>query len=86
MLGRSILSRQAKEKGQQVRAMGVFLSAVEHIFNETATQARTIGKRSSWQSKQSKSWSTSEGKGKSKENNAKSNGSEGAKGSCKGKT
>ena len=33
-------SRQAKEKGHQVRAMRVS-SAVEHIFNETAMQART---------------------------------------------
>ena len=41
-VGRSTLSlsRQSKEKGHQVRAMGV-LSAVEHIFNETAMQART---------------------------------------------
>ena len=39
-VGRSIFSRQAEEKGHQVRAMGV-LSAVEHIFNETAMQART---------------------------------------------
>ena len=35
------LSRQSKEKGQEVRAMGI-LSAVEHIFNETAMQARTL--------------------------------------------
>ena len=35
----SILSRLAKEKGHRVRAMGV-LSAVEHIFNETAMHAR----------------------------------------------
>ena len=34
------LSRQAKEKGHQFRAMGVS-SAEEHIFNETAMQART---------------------------------------------
>ena len=31
---------QSNEKGHQVRAMGV-LSAVEHIFNETAMQTRT---------------------------------------------
>ena len=40
MLELSTLSRQAKEMGHQVLAMGV-LSAVEHIFNETAMQART---------------------------------------------
>ena len=32
------LSRLAKEKGHRVRVMGV-LSAVEHIFNETAMHA-----------------------------------------------
>ena len=36
MLGRSVLSHQAKEKGNQVRA----ISAVGHIFNETAMHAR----------------------------------------------
>ena len=40
MLMRSTLSRQAKEKGHRVRVMDV-LSVVEHIFNETAMQART---------------------------------------------
>ena len=41
MLMRSILSRLAKEKGHRVaRVMGV-LSAVEHIFDETAMHART---------------------------------------------
>ena len=38
---RSTLSRLAKEKGHQVRAMGVS-SAVEHIVNEIAMQARTL--------------------------------------------
>ena len=38
--GQLFLSRQANENGHQVRAMGV-LSAVQHIFNETAMQART---------------------------------------------
>ena len=33
------LSRLAKEKGHRVRVMGV-LTAVEHIFNETAMHAR----------------------------------------------
>ena len=36
------LSRLAREKGHQVRAMGV-LSAVVRIFNETAMHARTQG-------------------------------------------
>ena len=35
------LSRQSKEKGQPFRVLGV-LSAMEHIFNETAMQARTL--------------------------------------------
>ena len=39
MLMRSILFRLALEKGHRVRVMGV-LSAVEHIFNETAMHAR----------------------------------------------
>ena len=39
MLMRSTLSRLVKEKGHRVRVMGV-LSAVEHIFNETAMHAR----------------------------------------------
>ena len=37
---RSSVSRQAKENGHRVRAMDV-LSAVEHVFKETAMQART---------------------------------------------
>ena len=41
MLMQSILSRLAKEKGHRVRVMGVS-SAVEHILNETAMQARTL--------------------------------------------
>ena len=43
-LERSTLSRQSKEKGHQVRAMGV-LSAMEHIFNEIATQARKLASK-----------------------------------------
>ena len=35
------LSRQSKEQGHQVRATGV-VSAVKHIFNEIAMQARTL--------------------------------------------
>ena len=38
---RSIVSRLAKEKGHQVRVICV-LSAVEHIFDETAMHARTL--------------------------------------------
>ena len=40
MLMRSILFRVAREKGHRVRVMGV-VSAVEHMFNETAMHART---------------------------------------------
>ena len=59
--------------------MGV-LSSVEHIFNETAMQARTLASGN-----QSKSWSKSEpsltGEGKSEENKGKSKGkSKGTKG------
>ena len=39
-LERSTLSCQSKEKGHPFRVLGV-LSAMEHIFNETAMQART---------------------------------------------
>ena len=39
MLMRSTNSRRAKEKGHRVRVMGVS-SAVQHIFNENAMQAR----------------------------------------------
>ena len=89
----------AKEKGHRVREMGV-LSAVEHIFDETAMHARVQASDClEVQSRQSKSWSKSEpsfsGKGKSIENNEdkskrKSKGTkgaiQGAKGSRKGKT
>ena len=74
-LERSNLSRQLKDKGHQVRTMGV-LSAMEHIFNETATQ--NAGKQASGTGTQGKSWSKSEisitGKGKGEENNGKSKG------------
>ena len=40
MLGLSTLSRQAQANCHQVRAMGV-CSAMQHIFNENAMQART---------------------------------------------
>ena len=44
MLGRSTLSRQAKEKGHRVRVIGE-QCAVEHIFNETAMHARTLASK-----------------------------------------
>ena len=60
----STLCRPAKEKGHRVRVMDV-LSAVEHIFNETAMHAKaTASNRLA--SKRSKSWSKSDGKGKNK--------------------
>ena len=57
------LSRLAKEKGHRVCVVGV-LSAVEHIFCNART---STFKQSSGNGKQNTSWSTSEGKGKSKE-------------------
>ena len=54
------------------------------------TQKKSTGKQLSGKGKQSKSWSTSEGKGKSKENDGKSketkSANQGAKGLHKGKT
>ena len=38
-LERSTLSRQSKEKGHPFRVLGV-VSAMEHIFNETAMHAK----------------------------------------------
>ena len=37
----SALSYRAKESGHRIRALGVFLRVMQHIFNETAIQART---------------------------------------------
>ena len=86
---RSDLSRQAKEKGHQVRVMGVFKCGGAH-FQRDCNTSKNTGKQLSGKGKQSKSWSKSEGKGKSKENTGKSKGqskgSKGAKGSCKGET
>ena len=66
----AVNSRQSKEKDHPVCAMGI-LSVMEHIFNESAMQART------W----SKSKSSITGKGKGKENSGKSKGkSKGTKG------
>ena len=47
------------------------ISAVEHMFNDTAMYARHTGKQSFGEGKQSKSWSKGEGKVKSKENKVK---------------
>ena len=41
MLERSTLSCQSKDKGHPFRVLGV-LSAMAHIFSETAMQARTL--------------------------------------------
>ena len=57
-----------KGKGSSSPRDGCFVSALEHIFNETALHARTQASKSSGKGKQSKSGSKSEGKGKSKEN------------------
>ena len=71
------LSRLAKEKGHRVRVMGV-LSAVEHIFNETAMHARAQASnrmvkanRASYGPRLSPD---SQAKGKGKENKGKSKG------------
>ena len=97
MLGRSILSLQSKDEGRQFRAMGVS-SAVEHIFNETAMQARTRASKRLAKGNHIKSWSKNEpsitGKGKKKENSEKPKGKsketkgaiQGSKGSGNGKT
>ena len=58
---RSVLSRLAKEKGHRVRVICV-LSALEHIFDETAMHARTQASN-----RLARHGPKSEGKGKSKE-------------------
>ena len=95
MLGLSALPRQAKENGHQICAMGV-LSAVQHIFNETARQARTpAGKRLAKAIRASHRprvnlQSEAKERVKRTKENSKSKGTKsenkGAKGSCKGKT
>ena len=95
-VGKSTLSRQAKEKAHRVRAMGAS-SAVEHIFKETAVHAKAQAisrmakaNRASHGFKSEPSFS---GKGKSKESKGKSKGkskgtksaNQGAKGLHKGK-
>ena len=82
--GWSTLSRQAKEKGHLLCAMGVS-SAMEHIFNETSMQVRTLAS-----TRQAKAIKASRGprvspqsqaKEKGKENSGKSTGkSKGTKG------
>ena len=64
------LSRQAKGKGHRVRVMGV-LSAVEHIFNETAMHAKAHASNRLTKANRASHESKSEGKGKSKENKRK---------------
>ena len=89
----AVISRLAEEKGHQVRVIGV-LSAVAHIFNETAmhakAQATNRTAKANRASHRSKSEPSHSGKGKSKENNGKSKGTksanQGAKGLHKGKT
>ena len=70
----SALSRQAKENGHQIRAMGV-LSAVS-TFSTRLHASKNNSKQTFHRSNQSKSWSTKEssisGKGKSKENHGNS--------------
>ena len=88
MLMRLVLSRLAKEKGHQVRVMGVYQCGGAH-FQRDCNARKNTSKQSSGKGKQSKSWSKSEGKGKSKGNKEKSKGqskaTKGAKGSHKGK-
>ena len=70
----STFSRQVKEKGHRVRAMGV-LSAAEHIFDEAAMHTRTqASNRLARANRASHAWCKSEGKGKSEENKGKSKG------------
>ena len=91
------LSRLAKEKGHQIRAMGVFC-AVEHIFNETAMHAKAQASNRMTKANRARHGPRvslhSQAKGKSKENKEKSKGifkgnnsaNQGAKGSHKDKT
>ena len=93
MLMRSTLSRLAKEKGHQVRVVGVLSAGGAHLQRDCSARKST-GKQSYGKGKQSKSWFKSEGKGKSKENHGKSKGkskgtnsaNQGAEGLHKGKT
>ena len=66
------LSRLAREKGHRVRVMGVFfLSSGGAHFQRDCNARKSTGKQSSGKGIKSKSWSKSEGKGKSKENKGK---------------
>ena len=53
-----------KGKGSWSPLDGCFLSAVQHIFKETAMPRKSTGNQSSGKGSQSKSWSKGEGKGK----------------------
>ena len=78
------LSRQSMEKGHQVRAMGV-LSAVEHIFNETAMQAKAQASNRMAKANRASHGPRVRGKDKSEENEGKSKGiSKGTKGAIQG--
>ena len=59
--------------------MGV-LSAVEHIFQRDCNARKSTGKQASGNGKQRKSWSQSEDKSNSEENQRKSKGTRGAQG------
>ena len=73
LLMRSTLFRLAKEKGHRVRVMGVLKFGGAH-FQRDCNVRKSTGKQSSGKSKQRKSWSKSEGKGKSEENKRNSKG------------
>ena len=83
-----VVTHLAKHNCHRVRVMGVLWS-VEHIFNETAMNARTQASNRLTKANRA-SRSKSEGKGKSEENKrkskGKSKGTNGAKGSHNGKT
>ena len=64
---------------------GCFKCVGAHFQRDCNARSNT-GKQSSGKCKQSKSWSKTEGKGKSKENRRKSKETKGAKGSNQGKT
>ena len=83
---------RAKKNGHRIRAVSVFKGDATHL-QRNRNAIKNTGKQTAGKGNQSKSWSMSEpsilGKGKSKENQRESEGTEsenkGAKGSCKGK-
>ena len=89
MLGRSTLSRLAKEKGHRVRVMSV-VSAVEHIFNEIALHARAQASNRLARANRASHGPRVRAKKREKITREKSQGiskgTKGAKGSYKGKT